>query len=127
VSAQLQILQTTVHGILWKSLCLKLYKLQVVQRLTACDKQLRLQFLTHIYTQILEHNNLIHNTVFINEATFHISGHVSWHSCVVWGTEPLREHLEHERGRPKVNVWCVLMHGRVIVRFVFDEDIIKSN
>jgi hypothetical protein len=77
--------------------------------------------------QILEHDNFLSNTVFTNEAKFHISGHVSWHNCVVWGTEPLREHLEHERGSPKVNVWCVLMHGRIIVKFFFDEDIIKSN
>jgi hypothetical protein len=57
VSAQLQILQTTVHRIFWNSLCLKLYKLQVVQRLTACDKQQRLWFSIYMYAQILEHDS----------------------------------------------------------------------
>jgi hypothetical protein len=40
VSAELQILQMTVCRILWKSPCLKPYKLLIIQKLTACDKQL---------------------------------------------------------------------------------------
>jgi hypothetical protein len=47
-NAKLQMLQNTVHGILMKSVHLKPYKLQVVQKLTACDKQLRLQFVAHV-------------------------------------------------------------------------------
>jgi hypothetical protein len=41
-------LQTVVHRILWKSQHLKPYKLQVVQELTAYDKQLRSQFMAYM-------------------------------------------------------------------------------
>jgi hypothetical protein len=56
-SAELQMLQTTVHRILRKSLRLKSYKLQVVQKLTAHDKQLTSQFAAHVSAHILEHDN----------------------------------------------------------------------
>jgi hypothetical protein len=62
-----------------------------------------------------------------DEAKFRISGRVSWHDCVAWGIEPLREHSEHERDSPEVNVWCALTHEKVIGRVFFDEDIITSS
>jgi hypothetical protein len=126
-SAQLQMLQTTVHRILRKSQCFKPYKLQVVQKVAAHDKQLRLQFVAHTYAQILEHDNFLSHIVFIDEAKFHISGRVSWLNYVIWAREPSREHSNLEHNSPKVNMWCALTHERVIGPFFFDEDIIKRN
>jgi hypothetical protein len=47
--------------------------------------------------------------------------------AVIWGCEPSRQHLENERGSPKVNVWNALTQERVIGRFFFDDDIITRN
>jgi hypothetical protein len=80
---ELQILQMTVHRVLGKSLCLEPSNLQVVHKLTARDKQLRLQFATQLCTQILERYNFLSRNVFTHEAKFHISEHVSQRHCVI--------------------------------------------
>jgi hypothetical protein len=49
-SPELQMPQTTVHRFLRKSLHLKPHKLQVVQKLTAHDKQIRSRFAAHMCT-----------------------------------------------------------------------------
>jgi hypothetical protein len=98
------------HRILQKNQRLKPYKLKAIQKLTACDKQVR--FLSHI--------------VFSDDAKCHVSGHVSWHNCVIWVGEPSREQLGYEQVNPKVNVQCMPIHERVITLFSFDEDIITS-
>jgi hypothetical protein len=69
---------------------LKPCKLQVVQKVTAHNKQLRLQFVAHVYPQS---DNFLNHIIFTDEVKFHISGCVSWHNCVIWGSEPSREHL----------------------------------
>jgi hypothetical protein len=76
--------------------------------------------------QILEHNNFFSCIVFGDETRFHITGHINQHNCVIWGSEPLGEHLEHERDSLKVNVSCTLTYERVIGLLLFD-DIITSN
>jgi hypothetical protein len=90
--------QTTVHRIL-----LKANKLQVIQKITASNKQLRSQFAAHTCAQISEHDNILSRIVFTDEAKFRISGRVNRHNCVIWGSKPLREHFEHEQHSPKVN------------------------
>jgi hypothetical protein len=77
--------------------------------------------LRHMCAQILEQNNF-----FSDEAKFHITEHISQHNCVIWGSEPLREHLEHEQDSLKVNGSCTLTYERVIGLFLFDDDIITS-
>ncbi|XKL64495.1 hypothetical protein PGB90_004581 [Kerria lacca] len=46
------------------------------------------------------------NLIFSDEATFHVSGHVNRHNCIIWGMEKHTEIQEHVRDSPKVNVWC---------------------
>jgi hypothetical protein len=61
-----------------KSLCLKSHELQVVQKLTARDKQLRSQFAAYNS----ENNNFLSRIFFFtDEATFQISAHVNRHNC----------------------------------------------
>jgi hypothetical protein len=47
-------------------------------------------------------------------------------TCVMWGSEPTKEHLEHEQDSPKVNMLCTLTDGRVSDPVFFDADIITS-
>ena len=70
-----------VVRILWKSLCIKPCKLQVVQNLTASDKLLRLQFVRR--PEILGHDNFLSSSAFTGEAEFHISECLSQHGCVI--------------------------------------------
>lgn len=79
-------------------------------------------FGTHV-ARTLEHDNVFICIVFTGEARFHISGHVSRHNCVTWGSEPSTEHLERERYSPKVNMWWVLARHL----FLFCEDVITSS
>jgi hypothetical protein len=62
--------------------CEEPYTLQVVQKLAACNKQLRSQFAAEMCAHILEHDNFV-----TDEAKFHIFGHVSWWNYVIWGSE----------------------------------------
>jgi hypothetical protein len=52
-SAESKMRQITFHRILQKNQHLKPYKLKVVQKLTACDKQLRSQFAAHIFQNMI--------------------------------------------------------------------------
>jgi hypothetical protein len=51
---------------------------------------------------------------FSDEATFHVNGIVNTHNCRIWGSQPPQEIIEHQRGTPKVNVWCGMMKDRII-------------
>jgi hypothetical protein len=50
---------------------------------------------------------------FSDEGTFHTSEEVNRHNVRMWGVENPRVVLENERDRPKVSVWCALMHIKV--------------
>jgi hypothetical protein len=56
---------------------------------------------------------------FSDEAIFHTSGKVNRHNVRIWGLENPRVVFENERDSPKVNVWCALMHNKVIGPFFF--------
>jgi hypothetical protein len=103
-SADLQMSQMTVRRILRKNLCLKPYKVQVIQIGTAHDKWNRSQYVAHMCKKVLEHDNFL--------------------SHVICKSEPPREHLGHEQDSLKVNVFCTLTHERVIGPFFFDENTI---
>jgi hypothetical protein len=72
-----------------------------------------------------EGNRIIKDNIFLkglllsDEATFHLSGHINYHNIRVWGSEQPRIVREHERHSPKVDVWCGLMHDRIIGPFFF--------
>jgi hypothetical protein len=76
-------------------------------------------------TQILQNNFLSH--IVIDEATFHNSGYVNQHNCLIWGSNSPREHSGHEQDDPNLNMWNALTHNRVIGLLFFDEDIIKRD
>ena len=65
--------------------------------------------------------NYLKRIVFTDEATFHVSGRVNKHNIRIWGSEIPHEFREIVRDSPKVNVWCGLMHDRVIGPFFFYE------
>ncbi|KFM68034.1 hypothetical protein X975_05352, partial [Stegodyphus mimosarum] len=64
--------------------------------------------------------------MFSDEAFFHFSGIVNRHNVRIRGSENPREYSEAQRDSPKVNVWCGLMHDRVIGHFFFTEKMDSS-
>ena len=60
-------------------------------------------------------------SVFPDEATFHLCGKINKHNCQIWSSENPHVIHEHERGMPKVNVWCGLTKNSVIGLFFFIE------
>lgn len=120
-SRELQIPRSTVHKILKKELKFFAYKLQVVQKLEQNDFPLRTEFANNVLDRLELNENYLKRICFSDEATFHVCGKVNRHNCRIWGSENPRVVIEHERDSPKVNVWCGLMHDRIIGPFFFAE------
>jgi hypothetical protein len=74
----------------------------------------------------LEHDDFLSHTAFTDETRFHTTGHINWHNCVIWGSKPPREHLDHDQHSPNVNVVCAT-HERVTDQLFLGENIITSN
>ena len=54
---------------------------------------------------------------FSDESTFHVSGLTNRHNSRIWGLQNPHETYELERDSPKLNVWCGIMHDKILVRF----------
>ena len=97
---------------------MKPYKLQVVQAITAADKQKRKQFCVDMQEKFEDEFN--ERLVFSNEATFHTNGKVNRHNARIWGEENPHATIEHERDLPKVNVFYAIsknhVHGLFFLR-----------
>lgn len=120
-SRELQIPRSTVHKILKKELKFLAYKLQVVQKLEQNDFPLRTEFANKVLDRLELNENYLKRICFSDEATFHVCGKVNRHNCRIWGSENPRTVIVHERDSPKVNVWCGVMHDRIIGPFFFAE------
>ncbi|KFM68972.1 hypothetical protein X975_03850, partial [Stegodyphus mimosarum] len=64
--------------------------------------------------------------MFSDEASFHLSGIVKHHNVCIWVSENPHEYREAQRHTLKVNVWCGLMHDRVIGPLFFTEKTVSS-
>ena len=56
---------------------------------------------------------------FSDKSTFHISGLLNRYNLRIWGLENPHDTCELERDSPKLNVWCGIMHNKVIGLFFF--------
>jgi hypothetical protein len=65
--------------------------------------------------------------VFSDEATFHVSGHVSRHNVRIWANERPHDFVEHARDSPEVDAWCALTRDRVIGPYFFAESTVTSH
>ena len=126
-SNELAIPRSTVHKVLHKRLRLHAYKLQIVQALKPDDRPRRAAFAEEILQRIDDDNGYLNSVCFSDEATFHVSGKVNKHNIRIWGSQNPCEVLERERGSPKINVWCGLMHNQIIGPFIFAESTITAN
>ena len=114
----------SVHKILHKRLHYRAYHPPTVQALTNDDKPCRYDFACRptMLNSIEDDPNYLKRIVFTNEATWHVSGRVDEHNVRVWGSENSHKFREIVQHSPKVNVWCGLMHDRVIGPFFLHEN-----
>jgi hypothetical protein len=89
--------------------------LKIVQQFTNADKQARVSAAQILLEMMHMEPDILF--MFSDEATFHISGHLNKHNCVIWATEHQKEIREHMRDSPKVKVWCAVSKFKVIEFF----------
>jgi len=101
---------------------------QIVKSLQPDDGPRRASFATEILRRIPEDNDYLKRVCFSDQATFHTSGVVNRHN------DPhlaLREHaccsFQNQQGSPKLDVWCGIMHNKVIGPIFFNEPNISAN
>ena len=63
---------------------------------------------------------------FTEKACSHVSGKVNWHNVRTWGSENPHVVIEYIRDSPKVNVWCCLLHDRLVGPVFFAKDTVTS-
>ncbi|KFM68198.1 hypothetical protein X975_25037, partial [Stegodyphus mimosarum] len=83
-------------------------------------------FATDMLRRIEDDAEFLKRIMFSDVASFHLSGIVNHHNVRIWRSENPHEYRETQRDSPKVNVWCGLMHDRVIGPFLFTEKTVSS-
>ncbi|KFM67649.1 hypothetical protein X975_03945, partial [Stegodyphus mimosarum] len=86
----------------------------------------RMAFATDMLRRIEDDAEFLKRIMFSDEAYFHVFGIVNRHNMRIWGSENPFEYREAQRDSPKVNVWCGLMHDRVIGPFFYTEKTVSS-
>ena len=124
---ELNIPMSSVHKTLRKTLRFYPYKIKLIQAMKPEDGPARQLFADTMLRSIQDDPDYLKRICFSDEATFHTAGIVNRHNVRIWGTSHPREYVEKERNSPKVNVWCGLLHDRVIGPFFFDEPTITSD
>lgn len=125
-SRELQMPKSSLHDILHKRLMFRAYKVQIVQALLPNDSTRRYDFAVEMLSRMEEDDGYLRRIAFSDEATFFLNGVVNRHNVRIWGSQPPGEVLECTTGSPKVNVWCALLHDRIIGPFFFAEATITS-
>ncbi|KFM70390.1 hypothetical protein X975_16355, partial [Stegodyphus mimosarum] len=88
------------------------------------DRSRRMASSTDMLRRIEDDAEFLKCIIFSDEASFHLSGIDYRHNVRIWGSENPHEYREAQRDSP--NVWCGLMHDRVIGPFFFTEKTVSS-
>ena len=94
----------------------------VLHKLTATDKERRLQFA--LWT--MEEEAALHNTWLTDKAYFHLNGVVNKQNVRFWAREPPHTLHEKENYGAKVNVWTAISTHGIIGPLSFDDTVTKE-
>ena len=108
---------------LHKRLRLYAYKVQLLQAWLPTDRRKRAEFAIEMLHRINDDKGFLQT----DEANFLVSGHMKGHNVRICGSETPHKTLEMERDSPKVNVWCGLMHNRIVGPFFFKEKTVNGS
>jgi hypothetical protein len=114
---ELGVPKTTIQNVLHKHLRLHAYKIQLRHEIKVTDCPKRVIFANFLLSEIDDNEGDLQKVMFVDEATFHINGCVSHYNCRIWGLQQPNEFFECVHDTPKVNMWCGLLHDRVVGRF----------
>ena len=113
-STQLQIPRSTIHKVLHRNLQLYAYKVQLLQALKPEDKPRRKEFAVTMLDRLDSDPGFLKRVCFSDGSIFHVSGLINRHKSIIWGSQNPLETYELERDSPKLNVWCEIMHDKII-------------
>ena len=100
---------------------LKPYRPQLTHGLLEDDPDRRLQFSELMLNKIEEDSGILDKTIWSEEASFKLSGHVNRHNCVYWYTDNMHLTLEKHLNQPGINVWGGMSSSSVYGPFFFLE------
>jgi hypothetical protein len=100
--------------------------LQVAQAIKPYDWVARKKFAVTMLEKLNKDSEFLRKIMFSDEATFHVTGKVNKQNVRIWGSEHPHVTVGHIRDSPKVNVWCCLLHDRLIGPFFFAEATVTS-
>ena len=123
---QLQITRSTIHKVFHRNLRLYAYKDQLLQALKPEDKPRQKEFAVTMLDRLDSDPGFLKRVYFSDELTFHVSGLLNRHNLRIWGSENPHDTCELERDSPKLNVWCGIMHDKIIGPFFFAEKSITA-
>ena len=93
--------------------------MQLLQALKPEDKPRRKKFAVTMLHRLDSDSGFLKRVCFSDESTFHVSGLINRHNSRIWGSQNPHETYELERDSPKLIVWCVIMHDKIIGPFFF--------
>jgi hypothetical protein len=71
-------------------------------------------------------DHFLEKVQFSDEATFYVSGVVNHRNVRIWGSENPHDHVEHQHGSPKVNVFFAISSQKVYGPLFFAEETIPG-
>ena len=101
-------------------------KVQLLQALKPEDKQRRKELAVTMLHRLDSDPEFLTRVRFSDESTFHVSGLTKRHNSRIRGSQNPHETYKLERDSPKLNVWCGIMHDKIIGPFFFAEKSITA-
>ena len=121
VSTQLKIPPFTIHKVLHRNLRLYAYKVQLPQAFKPEDKPRQKEFAVTMLDRLDSDPGFLKCVCFSGESMFHVSGLLNRQNLRIWDSENPHDTCELERDSRKLNVWCGIMHDKIIGPFFFAE------
>ena len=113
----------TLRKTLREQLEMKPFKISFCHQLFADDKSARVTMCNEFQHRIATDHNFITRLCFSDEATFHMSGRVNKHNCVVWGTQNPHAIQEVPIKSPGITVWCAMFCDEIIGPYFFESTV----
>ena len=100
--------------------------MQILQALKPEGKSQGKDFAVTMLDRLDLDPGFLKHVCFSDKSMFHVSGLLNRHYVRIWGLENLHDTRELERNSPKLNVWCGIMHDKIIGPFFFAEKSITA-
>ena len=100
--------------------------MQLLQAVKPEDKPRRKEFAVTMLHRLDSDPGFLKRVCFSDESMFHVSELISRHHSRIWGSQNPHETDELERDSPKLNMWCGIMHDKIIGPFFFAEKLITA-